>query len=338
MRWARTLQTVDVHCGGEIGRVVMSGVLDVPGATMADKLHHINTVDDSLRRMLTLEPRGGPAGGVVLLLPATRPEADVGLIVLLADQAHAMSGSNAMCAATALLETGTIPMTEPEAKIVFDTAAGLVTATATCRNGEIESIRMAMPASFVHQPAVQLDVGPWGQLAVDVCFGGVFYGVVDVSQIGLEITPRNARALAETGVVLRDRIDDALTIQHPEIPQLTGLSYVMFTAGESDGAIRTCTTLRPGRVDRSACGTGSAALVALRVAQGHLAQGDRLITRSIIGSEFQNDVLAVEEAGTRQIVRSDLSGKCWVYGLSQIGLDLSDPYPEGFTLADTWGG
>ena len=293
MRWARTLQTGDVHCGGEIGRVVMSGVLDVPGATMADKLHHINTVDDSLRRLLTLEPRGGPAGGVVLLLPATRPEADVGLIVLLADQAYAMSGSNAMCAATALLETGTIPMTEPEAKIVFDTAAGLITATATCRNGEIESIRMAMPASFVHQPAAQLDVGPWGLLAVDVCFGGVFYGVVDVSQIGLEITPRNARALAETGVVLRDRIDDALTIQHPEIPQLTGLSYVMFTAGESDGAIRTCTTLRPGRVDRSACGTGSAALVALRVAQGHLAQGERLITRSIIGSEFQNDVLAV---------------------------------------------
>ena len=134
MHWKRTLQLVDVHCEGEIGRVITSGVLDIPGATVADKLAHINTTDDSLRRALVLELRGGPTVSVVLLLPATRPEADVGFILFLADQAYPVSGSNIMCAATALIETGAIEMVEPETPVVFDTAAGLVTAVANGAN------------------------------------------------------------------------------------------------------------------------------------------------------------------------------------------------------------
>ncbi len=108
MRWERTLQTVDVHCAGEIGRVITGGVLNIPGATMAEKLHHLNTVDDTLRRWLCSEPRSAPAGSFCLLVPACDPAADVGLLILQQDQAHAMSGSNAMCAATALLETGCV--------------------------------------------------------------------------------------------------------------------------------------------------------------------------------------------------------------------------------------
>lgn len=133
MRWNRTIQTVDVHCAGEIGRVITGGVLNIPGKTMAEKLHHLNTVDDSLRRWLCSEPRSAPAGSFCLLTPPCDPAADAGLIILQPDQAHAMSGSNAMCATTALLETGMIPMVEPESVVIFDTAAGLVKATATFR-------------------------------------------------------------------------------------------------------------------------------------------------------------------------------------------------------------
>ncbi len=151
MRWSRTLQTVDVHCAGEIGRVVTGGVVNIPGATMAEKLHHLNTQDDSLRKLLCSEPRSGPAGSFCLLLPACDPAADVGFIVLQPDQAHAMSGSNAMCATTALLETGMIPMQEPVSVVTLDTAAGLVRATAACKDGKVTKVTLDMPPSFVAQ-------------------------------------------------------------------------------------------------------------------------------------------------------------------------------------------
>lgn len=338
MRWTRTLQTVDVHCAGEIGRVVTGGVLDIPGATMADKLDHINKVDDSLRRLLCSEPRSAPAGSFCLLVPATRPEADIGFIVLQPDQAHAMSGSNAMCAVTAMLETGMKPMSEPETVVTLDTAAGLVTATACCQEGKVARISLDMPPSFVAKQAATIETKQWGSVAYDLCFGGVFYALVDVEQIGLTIAPGNARDLAMIGVALRNQIADVEPAIHPTTPALNGLSYVMFRADEPDGAVRTCTTLRPGRTDRSPCGTGSSSNMAARHARGRAKPGDIIISRSIIGGEFTTEFLGETTVGSYRATRNRVSGQCWIYAISQIGLDPTDPFPHGFTLSDTWGG
>ncbi|MEH6360543.1 MAG: proline racemase family protein [Amylibacter sp.] len=342
MRWKRTLQLVDVHCAGEIGRVVTAGILDITGSTMAAKLHHINTVDDSLRRLLCSEPRGGPAGSVVLLTPATRPDADTGMIILQPDQAHAMSGSNAMCAVTALLETGMVEMIEPETTVAIDTAAGLISAVAGCKDGKVTQVSLDMPPAFVAEKSATVLTEKWGEITYDLCYGGIFYGLVDVDQIGLTIAPENARELATYGVILRDLISDDLAakgieISHPETPEINGIAYVMFRADEPDGAIRTCTTLKPGRVDRSPCGTGSNANMAVRHAEGRVAQGDVLRSRSIIGGEFTAEFLGTQSVGPYQATKSRISGQCWIYGISQIGLDPTDPFPLGFTLSDTWG-
>lgn len=338
MRWSRTLQTVDMHCAGEIGRVVTGGVLDIPGATMSEKLAHLNTVDDGLRRLLCSEPRSGPAGSVCLLLPACDPAADAGLIILQPDQAHAMSGSNAMCAATALLETGMVPMREPESVVTFDTAAGLVRATARCEGGKVTQVTLDMPPAFVLRLGATLETAELGTIAYDLCFGGVFYALVDVAQTGLTIAPENARALATLGVALRERIAAVEPAPHPTVPELNGLAYVMFRAEEADGTVRTCTTLRPGRVDRSPCGTGSNANMAARHAAGRARVGDVAISRSIIGGEFVTEFVAETRVGPYPAARSRVSGQCWIYGISQIGLDPTDPFPQGFTLSDTWGG
>ena len=146
MRWKRTIQLLDVHCEGEIGKVAIGGVPKIPGNSIAEQLNHINTVDDSLRRFLCLEPRSGSIGSVNLLVPPKRPEADAGFIILQADQAHAMSGSNSICVTTALLESGMIEMKEPETVVMLDTAAGLVKATATCRDGRCERVKLTMVA------------------------------------------------------------------------------------------------------------------------------------------------------------------------------------------------
>lgn len=338
MRWSRTIQTVDVHCEGEIGRVITGGVLNVPGATMAEKLHHLNTVDDSLRRWLCSEPRSGPAGSFCLLVPACDPKADVGFIVLQPDQAHAMSGSNAICATTALLETGMIPMREPESRVTLDTAAGLVVATATCAGGKVVKVTLDMPPSFVTRQDAVIETAEWGPVRYDLCFGGVFYALVDVDQVGLTIVPENARALAMTGVELRNRIAAVEPALHPTTPALNGLSYVMFRSVEPDGALRTCTTLRPGRADRSPCGTGSNSNMAVRNARGLAKPGDVVVSRSIIGGEFVTEFVEETSVGPYRATRNRVSGQAWIYGISQIGLDPSDPFPLGFTLSDTWGG
>lgn len=338
MRFSRTIQTVDVHCEGEIGRVITGGVLNIPGATMAEKLNHLNSVDDGLRRWLCSEPRSGPAGSFCLLVPACDPRADVGFIVLQPDQAHAMSGSNAMCATTALLETGMIPMVEPESVVTLDTAAGLVRATATCAGGKVVKVTLDMPPSFVTKQDAVIETAEWGPVRYDLCFGGVFYALIDVVQIGLTIAPENARALAMTGVDLRNRIAAVEPALHPTVPALNGLSYVMFRSDEPDGSLRTCTTLRPGRVDRSPCGTGSNSNMASRYARGLAKPGDVVISRSTIGGEFVTEFVEETTVGPYRATRNRVSGQAWIYGISQIGLDPSDPFPLGFTLSDTWGG
>lgn len=338
MRWNRTIQTVDVHCAGEIGRVITGGVLNLPGASMAEKLDHLNAVDDGLRRWLCSEPRSGPAGSFCLLTPACDPRADVGLIILQPDQAHAMSGSNAMCATTALLETGMIPMVEPESTVTFDTAAGLVRATAACQGGKVVKVTLDMPPAFVAKPDAVTQTEDWGPIRYDLCFGGVFYALVDVEQIGLTIAPENARALAMAGVALRNRIAASEPALHPTTPALNGLAYVMFRSLDPDGALRTCTTLRPGRADRSPCGTGSNSNMAARYARGQARPGDVVTSRSIIGGEFETEFVAETTVGPYKATQNRVSGQCWIYGISQIGLDPTDPFPKGFILSDTWGG
>ena len=172
----------------------------------------------------------------------------------------------------------------------------------------------------------------------DLSFGGVFYALIDASQIGLTIAPENARQLATAGVELRNRIAATELAVHPTTPALNGISYVMFRSDDPDGALRTCTTLRPGRTDRSPCGTGSNANMAARYARRLVNPGDVITSRSIIGGEFTTEFVAETTVGPYIATRNRVSGQCWIYGISQIGLDPNDPFPVGFTLSDTWGG
>ncbi|MGI9414767.1 MAG: proline racemase family protein [Hyphomicrobiales bacterium] len=338
MRWKRTLQTVDVHCAGEIGRVITGGIIDIPGDTMAAKLAHINNVDDSLRRWLCSEPRGAANHSFVLIPPACHPQADFGMIVLQTDQAHAMSGSNSMCTVTAILETGMMEMREPETVVTLDTAAGLVKATAMCQDGKVTGVSLNMPPSYVAIAGGEIETPQWGRVTYDLCYGGVFYALVDVDQARLTIAPENARALAEAGVALRDLIAEQVDVAHPEIPEVNGLAYVMFRARDEGGTMRHCTTLKPARADRSPCGTGTNSTMAVLHARGEIAPGDAITTRSIIGGEFRAELLGGSKIGPYKGSRVRVTGQCWIYGLSQIGLDPSDPFPEGFILSDTWGG
>ena len=135
MNWNRSIKLLQVHCQGEIGKVIVDGAPQIPGGTILEKMNHVNEVDDRLRRFVTFEPRANVAMSVNLLLAPTRPDADAGFIVLQADRAHPMSGSNCICVVTALVESGRVAINEPETLVRLDTPAGLIVARARCSNG-----------------------------------------------------------------------------------------------------------------------------------------------------------------------------------------------------------
>jgi proline racemase len=337
MVWDRAIDLMQVHCQGEIGKVIVGGAPAIPGATALEKMNHINTVDDSLRRFVTFEPRASVAMSVNLLIEPTRPDADAGFIVLQADRAHPMSGSNCICVVTALLETGRVPMHEPETIVRLDTPAGLIVARARCANGRCLSVSLDNVPAFVQALDVGVETRRWGRIRADIAFGGVFYAIVDVAQLGLGIEPKNARALAEAGIELKRMIGEQVAVRHPEIDGLDEIAYVMFRGEDPDGAVRTCTTLKPGRVDRSPCGTGSSANLAVLHARGLAKPGDSRRSRSIIGGEFLAEIIEETKVGTYPAIRPRITGQAWIYGKEQLRVDGADPFQTGFALSDTWG-
>jgi proline racemase len=337
MPFESPLELLLVHCQGETGKVLVGGAPDIPGASILEKMHHINQVDDSLRRFLTFEPRAHVAQSVNLLLPPCRSEADAGFIVLQADRAHPMSGSNAICVVTALLESGRVAMTEPETLVRLDTAAGLITARARCQDGRCLSVSLDNVAAFATVLDLDVTTRNHGRLRVDIAFGGVFYALVDVAEIGQSIVPKNARALAEAGMSIKKDLADQVTVSHPEIPGLTEIAYVMFRAPGPDGTILTCTTLHPGRVDRSPCGTGSSANLACLHARGQIAVGARQTSQSTIGGRFIAEVIGETRVGPYPAILPRITGQAWVYGRESLRRSQDDPFPFGFALSDSWG-
>ncbi|MDE2385294.1 MAG: proline racemase family protein [Alphaproteobacteria bacterium] len=335
--WKNKVEILKVHCQGEIGNVLVGGAPEIPGATLLEQMNHINKVDDSLRRFVTFEPRASVAMSVNLLLPPKNPLADAGFIVLQADRAHPMSGSNCICVVTALLETGRVKMQEPETIVKVDTPAGLITARARCKDGRCLSVSLDNVPCFAEVLDQKIETPQWGVIKADVAFGGVYYALVDASQIGLAIEPANARALAEAGIALKALINAQVKVQHPEMPALNDVAYVMFRGRDADGGVRTCTTLKPGRVDRSPCGTGSSANLACLYARGEVKLGDSRRSRSIIGGEFLAEAIGEAAVGNRRAVLPRITGQAWIFGREELRLDAGDPFPKGFALSDSWG-
>ena len=332
------VRMINTHAEGEIGYVAIEGVPEIPGQTLADRLAWLNSHEGTtLRRHLMLAPRGNPACSVNLIMRPVDPAADAAFIILQPDAAHASSGSNSICVTTALLETGSLPMNEPETVVTLETAAGLVRATATCKDGKCERVSLDMVPAFVEALDVPLDTAEWGRISADICYGGVFYALVNAADVRLAITPRHAAELARTGMALRDRFNRAMPVAHPEIPEINGIAYVMFREADTEGRTRTATVMPPGRLDRSPCGTGSSAHLASLHARGQIAVGGGITTCSVIGSEFQVSLREAGEIAGRPAVLPRISGRGWRFGETVIEADPGDIFAAGYAVSDVWG-
>jgi len=335
----RVISVVGCHAEGEVGDVVTGGIMPPPGATMYEKMRAMERDSDHIRRLLLCEPRGSVARHLNILTPPTRPDCDAGVIIMEPTEYVAMSGSNLICTVTVLLETGIIAMREPETIVMMDTPAGPVRARASCRDGKCLSVEFANVPAFVDRLDARLEVEGVGTVALDVAYGGMFYAIVDATKLGFAVSADEARELAVLGEKIRLAARQQLAVVHPENPGIAGISIVQLArpfAGPGQVTRNTC-IVAPGRSDRSPTGTGTCARMAVLRARGEMQVGDTLIHESIIGSRFTGRITGETSIAGRPAILPTLQGRAWITGLHSYMLDPTDPWPEGYVLADTWG-
>jgi proline racemase len=339
MRERRTITVVGCHAGGEVGNVVVDGVPPPPGATVFDQMQALRA-DDSLRRFLLREPRGSVAVHANLLVPATLPGCDAGFIIMEPTEYPAMSGSNTICVATVLLETGRVEMQKPETILRLEAPAGIVEVRAACRDGRCESVEFTNVPCFADRLAARLEVDGLGTLTVDVAFGGMWYAIADASELGFELVPHEAHDLSLAGEQIRFAAREQLPCVHPENPEIAGVSIVQIAEPwRGVGAVtKNAVVVAPGRLDRSATGTGLSARLAALHARAAMKVGENMTHASVIGSTFDGRIVAETTVGGRPAIVPAIRGSAWITGITQLYVDPHDPFPEGYLLSDTWPG
>ena len=340
MRSTKTIHVISAHAEGEVGDVIVGGVLPPPGDTIWQQSRWI-AQDQTLRNFMLNEPRGGVFRHVNLLVPPKHPDADAAWIIMEPEDTPPMSGSNSICVATVLLDAGLIPMQEPETHMVLEAPGGLVHVRAECKNGKAERIHVQNVPSFAADLDQKLEIEGIGTLTVDTAYGGDSFVVVDAAALGFILTEAEAHDIAKLGVRITNAANDQLGFSHPENPDWRHISFCLFAGpletGPQGWTTGAAVAIQPGKVDRSPTGTALSARMALLRARGIMQVGDRLTAQSLIGSTFSGTILGETTVGPRTAIIPEISGRGWITGMHQHMLDPSDPWPQGYRLSDTWG-
>ena len=350
MRISNLVQAVDAHACGEHGRVIVGGVLDVPGATMYDKMCHLRDHADGLRKRMLREPRGYPAANCNLVLPPTHPDADAGFVIMEQVEYPGMSGTNTICVATVLLETGMVEMREPVTELTLETPAGLIRVRADCANGKVRRVTFRNVPAFAAYLDTAIEVPHLGTVTVDVAYGGMFYVIADAARFGLRLTPDEGRDIVRIGEMIKAAAREQCPVVHPEQPGFDGVTIAQLSgpplrpdADWQNAVVVSTGTLdwnRPstwtGAIDRSPCGTGTCAKMATLHAKGRLPLHQDFRHAGVLGTVFTGRLVEATHVGQYPAVVPTLGGQAWITGLATYVLDPDDPFPEGFTVGDIW--
>jgi proline racemase len=340
MNLKNLITVIGAHAEGEVGRVITGGVIAPRANSMFERQQALQKNQDWLRTMLLSDPRGSVNAAVNLVTPPISPEADFGMIVIEADSYPPMSGSNLMCTVTVVLESGMLPMTSPITELCVDTPAGLVRVRAECEGSKCRRVSFQNVPSFVMHQNRSVEVPNMGTVLVDVAYGGMIYVLIDAAKLGFSLDRSEARALSEAGERIKRAAAAQIPSGHPENPGIHTIDIALFAGplGVVDGVktAKNAVVVSPGRLDRSPCGTGSSARMALMHARGELAVGEPFTHLSIMDTRFNCRINGLAQVGSQEAVLPNISGRAWVTGLSYYGADPEDPFPEGYRLNDTW--
>jgi proline racemase len=333
MRAARYFAAVDSHTEGMPTRVVTGGVGPIPGATMLERRETFLREMDDLRLLLMREPRGHAAMSGAILQPPTREEADWGVLFIEVSGCLPMCGHGTIGVATVLVETGMVEVSEPETVVRLDVPAGLVEARVAVEGGRARAVTLRNVPAFLHERDASVAVDGLGDVAYDMAFGGNFYAIVEAASVGVAVDPARSDELVERGLAVMGAINAARRPVHPDDERMAGCHHVVFHEPGRDGAhARAATSIHPGWLDRSPCGTGTSARMAQLHARGQLAVGAPFVNESVIGTRFTGRLVAETTVGGRPAVVPEITGRAWITGMGQYLLDAEDPFPAGFAL------
>ena len=345
-----SIQAVEVHADGEPGRVIISGVPDVPGRTMFEKRVYFEQHHDDLRRRMLREPRGYPGLCCNVLMPPTQPGADAGFIIMEQSEYPPMSGSNTICVTTVLIELALVEVHEPITTLVLEAPAGLITVRASVRDGRCTSVSFDNVPAFVGQLDARIEVPELGEITVDVAYGGMWYAIADADALGVPLTPDNAGTIARVGAMIRAAAAEQIPVVHPENPAIANVSIAQLSAlsGDADVSRRNAVVIcsgdldweRPetwrGVLDRSPCGTGTCAKMATLHARGELGIGEDFFHQGILDTVWTGRLLSTTSVGGQPAVAPRITGRGWIYGRTEYSADPADPFPDGYMVADIW--
>jgi len=351
LRFSTLISAVDAHACGEPGRVITGGVLDVPGRTMFEKKTYLEQHADQLRLRMLREPRGYPAANCNLILPPTIPGAHAGYVIMEQTEYPPMSGTNTICVATVLIETGMVPLSEPVTHLKLEAPAGLIEVEAEVRNGKVRRVTFRNVPAFATHLDTPVEVRGLGTVTVDVAYGGMFYVIADAEPLGLRIRPEEARDIARVAEMIKAAVREQLPVVHPENPGISGVTIAQIsgppdrTDAHRKNAVVVSTGVldwdRPatwtGALDRSPCGTGTCAKMAALHAKGQLGLNQDFVHEGVLGTVFTGRLVEETTVGAYRAVVPTLSGQAWITGFAQYVVDPEDPFPDGFTVGDIWG-
>ena len=350
MRVSNVVHAVDTHACGEPGRVIVGGVLDVPGNTMFEKMQYLETEADELRLRMLREPRGYPAANCNLLLPPTVPEADAGYVIMEQVEYPGMSGTNTIAVVTVLIETGMIESQEPVTELMLESPAGLIPVRAEVNNGKVKNVTFENVPGFAVHVDAKVEVPELGTVTVDVSYGGMFYVIADAAQFGLRLTKDEAGDAVRIGEMVKAAAQEQLDCVHPENPDIRGITIGQLSAPPigADADCRNTVVVSTGKLDwdrpstwkgvldRSPCGTGTCAKMAAMHAKGELGLNEDFRHEGILGTIFTGRLIRETTIGNYKAVVPTLSGTAWITGFAQYVVDPEDPFPNGYTVGDIW--
>ncbi|NVM95059.1 proline racemase family protein [Arthrobacter wenxiniae] len=333
MRSKRVFHSVESHTEGMPTRVITGGVGTIPGATMAQRRQWFMDNSDDVRTLLMYEPRGHASMSGAILQPPTRPDADYGVLFIEVSGLLPMCGHGTIGVATVLVETGMVPVVEPVTTIRLDTPAGLVVAEVAVVDGAAKSVTIRNVPSFSLALDQKVGVDGLGEVRYDMAFGGNFYAIVELADLGLPFDRAEKGRVLEAGLKIMDAINAHNPPVHPERSDISGCHHVYLTApGSTAQHSRHAMAIHPGWFDRSPCGTGTSARMAQLHARGELALNTDFLNESFIGTRFTGRLVEETTVGGLPGVVPTITGRAWVTGTAQYHLDPEDPFPAGFLL------
>lgn len=334
MKARKLFRTIETHTLGQPTRNVVSGIRPVPGKTMAEKFTYMRDHEDWFRKLLSYEPRGSEIMSGTLITEPCTPGTDVGVLYFEASGWLPMCGHDTMGVAAALIESGLVEAREPVTVINLDTAAGVVAVEARVSDGVVEEISFLNAPALVLKRDAVVKTEDFGELTLDICWGGNVYAILPAERIGLTIEPGACGRMIEAAQSLARDVNSQVEIRHPELPFVDRVTHVEFSGPpkSAEADILNCVVALPRVVDRSPCGTGTSAKAALLFEEGKLKVGDRFVHESVIGSLFTCEIVGETTVGGIRAIRPKITGNACVIGFATWILDPKDPFPEGFML------